>query len=223
MGRTITAATKTESLKSSGAKIISLVKMSFDSGTVRFWNGRGDKDFGGETYTGFGDLGTISLVSESVEQRPSSATIELSGIPGTVDMVAKAESENVLGREISIWLGFLDDNYVLIADPILVFRGLMDTMPIQIDKTLTVGVTAENRLVDWDRARIRRFTNADHQLRYPADDGFEFVSDSIEREVIWGGVPAGGVGGGPIASSRGGNLEKARDEAGLNTMGDTAV
>ncbi len=205
--RSLTAGTKTESLKGSGAKYVVFVKMEFDAGDERLWNGRGPMSFddgsggGAEVYTGGGFLGAISVIEESQEQRAFGVSILLSGLPLNKDYLNIAETEDVIGRPITIWISFLDDDYVVISDPAIVFQGLMDTMTIEIGSTMSVSLTAENRLNDWARARIRRFTSASHKERFPNDDGFDFVTDAVEREIVWGGIIAGGGGGGGGAIS----------------------
>ena len=202
MARDITGATSAESQKSSGAKPIVFAKLEFDSGDVRVWSGVGDIPFEGEIYSGLGDLGKISPIEEGIEQRAFGISLTLSGIPPSA--ISLALDEDVQGRDAQVWLGFLDDDYALIADPVLMFRGRMDTMGIKLGDQGLVTVTAESRLVDWDRPQIRRYTDASQRERFPGDRGFEFVNQAVEREINWGGVVAGGQGGGVIATGQGG-------------------
>lgn len=197
----MTAGAITESEKSSGAKEIVFVKMELDSGDVRLWNGKGSIDFNSETYTGLGDFGQISEIVSSIDTRPFSISFEVSGIIGTNDMIAEAEAEDIIGRAITIWVGYLDDNYDIVADPTIEFRGRLDTMPIILGETLTVGITAESRLADWYRSKIRRFTDGDQKQEFPSDKGYEFSIVGLSREIIWGGVKAGGESGGAISTS----------------------
>ncbi len=197
----MTAGAITESEKSSGAKEIIFVKMELDSGDIRLWNGKGSTDFGGEAYTGLGDFGQISEIVSSIDARPFSISYELSGIVGTNDMIAEAEAEDVIGRAITIWIGYLDSSYALVSAPTIEFRGRMDTMPIKLGATITVGVTAESRLADWYRSKIRRFTDRDQKQEFPSDKGYEFSIVGLSREIIWGGVKASGEGGGTLSPS----------------------
>ena len=96
-------------------------------------------------------------------------------------------------------IGFLDDSYVLIVEPVLVFSGLIDNSNIDIGKTATVTVTVESRLIAWERAKIRRYTNEDQQQRFSGesptitDKFLEFVNQTVDKEILWGvggdGVP----------------------------------
>jgi len=201
MARDQTAAVTTESKKSSGARPAFFVKLEFDSGDLLIWNGRGDKDFAGDTYTGIGDLGKISPIEEGLQQRAFGISIEISGIPPS--NISLALSEELQNRSAQIWLAFFDDNYVLVTSPVLMFRGRLDTMDVKLGKTATVVITAESRLIDWSRPRVRRYTNADQNDRFPGDKGFEFVSDTTDKEIVWGAIVAEGQGGGTITSGNG--------------------
>lgn len=203
MARDLTAGVITESKKTSGAKPLLIVKLEFDDdNNVRFWNGRGDLVFDSETYTGVGDLGRISEIEEGIEQRAFGISLEISGVP--TENVSLALSEELQNRRAQVWLGFFDDNYALIADPVLMFKGRMDTMDIKLGKTATIAITAESRLIDWSRPRIRRYTDADQRERFPGDKGFQFVSDTTDKEIVWGAVIAGGQGGGAVVAGQGG-------------------
>ena len=43
------------------------VEFSFDSGTIRFWTGYGDRTIDGQTYTGTGSLLSISGMEEAAD------------------------------------------------------------------------------------------------------------------------------------------------------------
>ncbi len=200
MTRNLTALATTES-QGALVRAVALVKLQFDSGDVRVWSGRGQLTWNAETYEGVGDLGKISAVEEGVEQKAFGIGLELSGVP--VELVSIALDEDVQGRTCQLWLGFLDGAYTLVADPVLVFQGRMDTMDVELGDTATVSLTAESRLVDWERARIRRYTDADQQESFAGDKGFEFVNETVEKEIVWGGTVAGGQGGGTVAAGQG--------------------
>ena len=65
----------------------------------------------------------------------------------------------------------------------------MDTVEI-VDggSTATITMMVENRLRDLDRARTRRYTDADQQSRYPNDRGLEYVPALQEIDIPWGRV-----------------------------------
>jgi len=201
MGRSISSALITESKKHEGVRILAIVKLQFDSGDFRVWSGRGDLTFNGEVYTGIGDLGRISPIEEGIEQRAFGITLELSGIPST--SISLALQEELQNRLAEVWLGFFNSSYQLL-DATLLFRGRMNEMNIEMDKEARIVVTAESRLIDWDRPRVRRFTDADQQELFSGDLGLQFVSATTDKEIVWGGATAGGqTTGGPVATGQG--------------------
>ena len=49
-----------------------------------------------------------------------------------------------------------------------------------------IELDIENRLVDWERPKISRFTNEEQQNLYSGDKGLEFVDSVAEKELFWG-------------------------------------
>lgn len=164
-----------------------MARLDFVSGIVAVHSAVGTIGWGGDDYLGVGQYGGISTVGEGAELERRTVTLTLTGIPGnTPDLIPVAMSENYQGRDARIYLGLLDEDYQLIGDPRLTFRGRMDTCSIQIGQTASVSCTVENRLADWDRARITRYTNQDQQAQYPGDLGLEYVSQMTDLELRWG-------------------------------------
>ena len=88
---------------------------------------------------------------------------------------------------MSVSLGAFDANGALIADPLIVFSGFMDTMTIaESGSTSTITISVENKLIAFERSRVRRYTAEDQKIDHPTDKGFEFVTAIVEKEIIWG-------------------------------------
>ena len=79
--------------------------------------------------------------------------------------------------------GLIDNAGALVADPVKVFEGTMDTMPINLGEYATVSMTCENRLADWKRPSQRRWTDAEQQHRFPGDVGFDYVARLVDKEI----------------------------------------
>mgnify|MGYP003628492015 FL=1 len=93
-------------------------------------------------------------------------------------------------------LGAFDNSGALIADPVIVFSGFMDVMTItESGKHSQITVAVENKLVAFDRSKVRRYTAVDQKIDHPTDKGFEFVTAIVEKEIIWG-RPTGQAAGG---------------------------
>lgn len=173
------------------------VDLDFPSGVVRVNGSPADIEIYENIYLGVGGLGSISAVEESAELRAYGLTLSLSAIPR--DIVAVALGQVYQGRRATVWEVILDRaTMAVLANPVISFRGRMDTMTVTLGETATVTIACENRLADWERPRLRRYTHEDQQLTHPGDQGFRFVSQTAEKEIVWparGGIPGSSGGG----------------------------
>lgn len=146
-----------------------------------FWNGIGDLVLGSQTYTGAGNLLQISELRESSDIAAYGATLTLSGIPTSEINLALAEPYQ--GRRAVVKFGV---DVAGTKSAVTVFNGEMDEMNISFGPdTCTISLQVESRLVDLNRPRIRRYTDADHQVRYPGDLAFEFVTRLQNESLQW--------------------------------------
>lgn len=176
---------------------IFLCQLAFPSGNVNLWSGIGDLTVDSVDYVGAGTLLGVSDISESSDVQANGVRVSLSGISSS--MITKARDEDYQGRELKILLGAMDSSNSVIADPIVVFSGFMDTMMINdAGESAVISVTAENRLIEFEKTRVRRYTAEDQKIDYPNDKGLEFVAEMAEKEIIWGrNVVGSGGGNGP--------------------------
>lgn len=186
MTRDATAAAITES-KADIPKPFAFVELDFDSGflrvnstdrTVSF-----DSGFGAVDFLGVGELGTINAIGEGHGLQAQGVELTLSGINLANVSLAFQNSQRRAGK---IWTGFFDSNFNLVADPILVFSGLIDSTRIAMGETATVTVLLESRLITWERPKIKRYTNDDQQQSFAGDKFFEFISQTVDKEIFWG-------------------------------------
>jgi hypothetical protein len=163
---------------------------NFSGGAVRLWTGIGDLSWGGNTYTGAGDLVTVEPVQETNEVRANGLSFRLNGMPSA--MVTRILAENYRGRACTLWLALFDASGAIIADPLMLFSGRMDQCLLNDPgDSCTITVTAESRLVDLQRPRERRRTDEDQQNLFSGDLGLEFVVGLQDRELLWGGGTSG--------------------------------
>lgn len=142
--------------------------------------------FGGDTYIGVGNFGGITAVEESSDIRPYGVKLTLSGIP--TEMISQAIGEHYQGRDARLYLALLNDQHQVVNDPVLIWRGRMDHMDVEMGEQAVISLNCEGRLADWDRPRVRRYNDADQKSRYPGDRGLEFVAAAAEKELFWGQV-----------------------------------
>lgn len=184
MARSLTTAFKNHIAGASVTPIL-LFYADFPSGAVRAWTGYGNLVWGGDTYTGVGDLGGVDRVEESTDQSAKGIVFTLAGIPSALITIALADAYQ--GRTCSLWLGAMDSAGAVIADPYLFFSGRMDVMEIEDSgETARIRLTGENRLIDLNRPRARRYTHEDQQIDYAGDLGLEYVAGLQDKKIYWG-------------------------------------
>lgn len=185
MSRGLTSAFKTAAAAGNVVPAL-LGHFDFTGGIVRVWTGLGDLSWGGDTYTGLGDLVAVSPVQETNETRSNGMSFTLNGIPSA--MVTRILGEGYRGRAAKLWLALFDSSGAIIADPLLLFSGRMDQCLLDDSgATATCTITAESRLVDLQRPRERRRTDEDQQNLFAGDRGLEYVAGLQDKEIVWGG------------------------------------
>ena len=180
---------------------IFLVRMVFDSSQLNIWSGVGDISFDSVTYTGLGDLLSISDIKETSDISATGINVSLSGVKSS--LIAIAKDQDYQGRELTVRLGAFNESGSLIADPVIIFSGFMDTMTIAEAGTYsTISIAVENKLVAFERSKVRRYTAEDQKIDHPTDKGFEFVTSIVQKQIIWG-RPTGSAGGSSGGSGTG--------------------
>ena len=159
-----------------------LVELDFAAGPFRAWTGLGQLHWAGKVFEGVGSIGAVGEVEETVELRAVRLTLALSPVPQEVVDIALAERSFRL-RPARIWGALLDVEGAFVADPFPLWAGLMDTMEVTDGAEPRVALTCESRLVDLERAEVRRYTDADQQAEYPGDRFFEYVPALQEAEI----------------------------------------
>lgn len=197
MSRSLTSAMQS-AVTADLVRPIILVQCAFDSGNLNLWNGVGNLTVSSVDYVGAGTLLAIGEITETSELQANGITVTLSGI--TDPLLEKARDEDYQGRELKVLLGAMDASNGVISTPVNVFSGFMDTMVINdSSETATIQIAVENRLIGFERTRVRRYTAEDQLIDFPNDKGLEFVADMAEKEIVWGRSGVVGGGGRPNA------------------------
>lgn len=185
MSKTLTT-TNANVLDDSVIVPVHFIKIEYLSGTLFLNTSDRDIVFDGETYVGGSGIANISSIEESQELQATGIRLTVSGV--SVSNVSIALTENFKNVDATLYLGFLNStNYTLHDDPFVIFKGKVDTQDLQVDEeTATIVIEIENRLIDWERPRIKRYTNNDQQKKYPGDRGLEFIQELVEKELFWG-------------------------------------
>ncbi len=75
---------------------------------------------------------------------------------------------------------------VMVADPVIIYKGNIDTADFAIDKSFAVTISVESRFAAWDKPLTRRYNNSDQQSRHPGDKGLQFVEQAASKTLWWG-------------------------------------
>lgn len=205
MSRSLTSGTLSQ-LTNKQVYPIVLVDLTFKDGTIHIFTGLGTLSWNGNTYTGSGQLVKLGPIAEDTAVQAQGLEIQITGVPS--NLLAEGLNQCAQGNPVNAYFGFLDASGNVIADPYLAFSGRMDVPTIdEGSETATITLTAENRLIDLDRPRLRNFTEQDQILDYPSDTGFTFVPNLQQLNLIWGkgsSVPLNMAGGGGGATESGG-------------------
>lgn len=185
MDRGSTPAFQNEIVKSQSTPI-HLVSVHFDEEIIYMNDSYKTIFFDAQEYKGVGHFIGFSDIEETAEVIVSSMTLSLSGIDKI--WIANVLARAYINRKVKVFRAFLDnDTHALVADPVLIFEGSMDSPtisenPDQGESIVAVKVT--NAWADFERKTGRHANNEQQQSIFPGDKGFEFASQNIS-DLVW--------------------------------------
>lgn len=137
-----------------------------------------------QTYTASGHLKGISNTTETNKPTKNSLSISLSAVDQTY--VSVILNENVIGKEVKIWKGYLDSSNAIISDPFLLYYGTIDEYKIS-DSTSTASIVLNitSHWGNFDKQNGRTTTDNSQQRFFSGDKGMEFASLTV-RDLRWG-------------------------------------
>jgi hypothetical protein len=184
-------------LSSDHVALVTFAKLEFPSVTIYLHNSIGTYTWGGNDWLGTGDLGEISQLEEGAEISPYKITLSLSGLDATISGAALTEDYYL--QPVTVYLGVLNTNDVLIADPTIVWEGAMDQMELSVGAADgdVIVLTAESELARFDKASNLKYTDAQLQSDSAGSLGFEFMADIEGAKIRWGDPNSDAVAGGP--------------------------
>jgi len=180
---------------------VTFVKLEFSNGTLYLHNSIGTYTWGSQNWLGVGDLGDISAIEEGAEVSPYKITLSLSGIDSTISNAAL--NTDYYMRPVTLYIGALDANDDLLANPTEIWAGFMDLMTVSLgdEGGDEISLIAESELAKFDRASNRKYTDANQQTAFSGDLFFGFLKDIEGAKIQWGAAGKSGVTGennGPV-------------------------
>jgi len=194
------------------------VKAEFDTDDILLWSGTDDLVIASETYTGAGNLLSISNTEDNLELKSNGLVVTLSGMDTTI--VNYALTENYQNRPLTLFMGYVMGGTNEVAGTLTLFKGRMTSLVIgDTPEGSTVTIDAENRLVDLDRPSNLRYTKESQNFLHSGDTGFNRVASLQDKQIVWGktsenagkgGGSGGGSGGNEHMGGGGGNGANSR-------------
>jgi hypothetical protein len=183
MPRSLTSATTT-AVTSSHVPLCVFVELTLPSGTLRFTNAGHAMQWDGETWLGAGNLARVEPITEVASAQAAALNVQFSGIdPAYVSAIL---DDHYQGNPARIWIATLNNEMEPLDAPVLVFQGRMDEPYVTIGETAEVQIALENRFADWDRPRLRMYSDADQRARHPGDRFFEYIASMESTSIVWG-------------------------------------
>lgn len=166
---------------------VAFLQAQFRTGTVYLWSGFGTISWNGQTWTGIGDLGSITPIEEGTNVQARGLTIALSGFDAT--LVSLVMGEVQLGLPVTLYLGAFSGGSI-IPTPIAAFAGRIDQPTIEVSgETASISINCESRLIDMNTSVSKRYTDDQQQTDFPGDTAFSFVMGIINATIYWGNNP----------------------------------
>jgi hypothetical protein len=169
----------------SGAPLVLLAEIEHPSGTARFWSGIGQLTWDGETWSGIGELGTITPIQHTSAIAIQEIEFTLSGADPAIVATLDDDVRNLSGRA---WLAALDQSGKIIEDPIQIVDSTLDFQSHKIndDGTATISITARSGFYSLERALDDVWSAEDQRKIYPDDSGLDMISKLQNQELQWG-------------------------------------
>ena len=186
MARTLTTAVKNE-LLTNEIRPVHLLTIGFGTPvnlTDNSFNLTSSISGSSTTYTASSFLVSVPSFTEETDLTKTSLNIVLSGADQT--FISTCLNENIVNDSVEIYRGVLDSNNSLIADPLLLYSGNIDTF--QIDETETessVTLTVVSHWADFDKKSGRQTNNNSQQRFFNTDVGMDFSSQTV-LDIKWG-------------------------------------
>jgi len=177
--------------------VITFAKLEFASGTSYVHNGLGTYTWGGFDWLGVGDFGSVSRLEEGSDVSPYGITLTLSALDAT--MAGVALTEDYFMRGVTIYIGALSADDVLLNDPLQIWAGVMDVMTLTVGSESGDSITlvCESELAAFERSSGLRYTTQAQQRFYSGDLFFEFLPMIEGAKIRWRDNKSDSIAGGP--------------------------
>lgn len=158
---------------------------TFGGSYLRLCSRSRDISWNTHTWQGNGWLNPFDGLRETANMESTGLQVRLTGLDQA--LIALILNDAVQSDTGKLWLGMLDASGVVIADPILEFRGYLDVPEISDDgATGDVIINYEDESVFLLRPSEIRWTDEAQRSLFPGDTGFRYTPKLEEWTGYWG-------------------------------------
>ena len=186
MVRTLTTSVKNE-LTSGQIRPVHLIEIGFSTPvylTDCGFNLTSSISGSSRTYISSAHLVGGSSFTEETDLTKTTLSLSLSGAEQS--FISTVLNENIVNDSVTIYRGLLDSNNALIADPILLYKGNVDTFEISETETESfVKLIVVSHWADFDKKSGRKTNNASQQRFFSTDVGMDYSSQTV-LDIKWG-------------------------------------
>ena len=165
-----------------------LLFLDFKDDPTRVWEGVGTlKTNDANTWSGIGELGSISGLEQTLNGSAPVARLALSGVDPDLVTVTKNAADQIKGRDVTVYGQFFDDDAKPLGSPFSLWSGVMDQLTYSMsgEGPRTISVTAEGLFTRRGRPAFGLLTDRDQKARFAGDRGLEFVGSLANKTVTW--------------------------------------
>ena len=186
MARTLTTAVKNE-LLTNQIRPVHLLTIGFSTPvnlTDNSFDLTSSISGSSKTYTASPFLVSVPTFTEETDVTKTSLNIDLSGADQT--FISTCLNENIVNDSVEIFRGLLNSTNSLIADPLLLYSGNIETFQISESQTdSNVTLTIVSHWADFDKKSGRQTNNNSQQRFFSSDVGMDFASQTV-LDIKWG-------------------------------------
>ena len=136
------------------------------------------------TYSSSAFLVGASSFEEQTDITKTTLSVSLSGVD--TSFISVVLGENIVNDSVTIYRGLLNSSNALIADPILLYQGNIDTFEISETETESnVKLMVVSHWADFEKKSGRKTNNASQQRFFSTDVGMDFSSETV-LDLKWG-------------------------------------
>jgi len=141
-----------------------------------------------QTYIGAGRLLEIGTVEETSEVQAYSLALMIGSTNSLLDDdMANALDVDYRGKPVIVKLAALDDDNQIIADPVVMFAGRMESMEIDFTGSGSITINCVAGLSDWATPHGGRYNHSYQVGNVDSTDlGFEYIAQLKDLELVWG-------------------------------------